>query len=175
MQNGHGAKSLRDNAHPKKVINQLIVLQDTNGSLGTLHTQPTYFLSFRCSPLRSSSKIVHVRPQSISRFRNLHLNIRFRSRIVRTIQLAIRLIHLQHIRTINAVRIPCPAQRTRARGPDISAGDPRCFLRRIGTTIDGRNQPIAERGDDRGPVAPSILFYHLRVPSRVEVRVCALP
>lgn len=175
MQKGHGAKSLRNKAHPKKATNQLIVLQDTYGSLGTLHTQPAYFRSSLCSPLRSSSKIVHVRPQPISRFRNLHLNIRLRSRIIRTVQLAIRLIHLQHIRTINAVRIPCPAQRTRARGPDISAGDPRCFLRRIGTAIDGRDQSIAERGDDRGAVAPGILFYHLRVPSRVEIRVRALP
>lgn len=127
------------------------------------------------SVLRSGSKVVNPSAQPISCLRNLQLNIRLRASIITTTQFLVRLVHLEHIATVDLIGILSPSQRTRARCLDIRARDPRGFLRGISAAVDGSDQLVGERGDDCGAVTTGILLHHLRVPGCVQVGLVAPP
>ena len=100
----------------------------------------------------------------------MQLDIRHRSSVICTIQLLSRLIRLEHVLTIQRIRILRPLQGTSARRVDIGASDPVRLLTRIGPVVDLRDQRRRERVHDRRAVLPAReLLHHLRVPAGVEV------
>ena len=127
------------------------------------------------SPSRCRSKIVDPTRQPVPTLGKLQLNIWLRARIIRSIQLLIRLIDLQNVLTIDRIRILSPLQGARARRLDIRATDPASLLTAITPRIDHADELVGIGSDNGGAVAARVFFDHLRVPAGVQVGGCAVP
>ena len=144
--------------------------------LSTQSKQSSYLINpFQFSRIRLRNRIQPKR-QPIPALRNLHLNIRHRTRIIIPIQLLIRLIRLQHIFAIQRIRILRPLNSTILRRTDIHTTNPPILLPRITPTINSLNQlPRKPLHHTRRIFPTRILLHHLRVPTRVQVRSFSIP